>query len=246
MAASYITRHHSDGWLYQFHVPKALRELLWGAGTKRAAYRRYIKAMPKREAEALAREWAVDVLQNQNTVVGYNKSAPPNDLGVWGHKLKIGMGHEAQRTPICWRSLQAEAISHHTKLELEKQKAMPPPLSWDALFNEWVRIREAKVTRGHVATIRLLKEHFGETDCRQIRKADIGQFRDKLEANGVPYTMLKERLGHISAMFKAAANEPTSPFAGMDNPAVKMLGKRPSRKKRGAFTREQVRLILET
>ena len=58
--ASYITTHHSGGWRHQLHVPKDLRALLWGNGTKKTSIVRYIERMSRREAEATAREWAVN------------------------------------------------------------------------------------------------------------------------------------------------------------------------------------------
>ena len=133
--------------------------------------------------------------------------------------------------------------------EVDKEPELA--VSWDALIAQWIRIKQPTVTRGHAATIRLLREHFGERDCRHITPSEIGQFRDKLTAQGVSYIMVATHLDRIRAMFSAASREPTdNPFAGMINPAVgvSMLGKRPPRKDGNdrPFTPAQVRTILET
>src|SRR5438132_1126448 len=51
---NYITAHHGGGWKYQHHIPVALRPMLGG----KSAFVRYIKRMPRREAEAIARKYA--------------------------------------------------------------------------------------------------------------------------------------------------------------------------------------------
>jgi integrase len=123
--------------------------------------------------------------------------------------------------------------------------------SWDALFAQWVRIKTPTRTRGQTATIALLKEFFGERDCRTVTPSEIGQFRDKLTSEGVSREMVATHLKRVRAMFSAASREPTdNPFAGIINPAtgVNVLGKGPPQRdgRDRAFTPSQVRTVLET
>jgi integrase len=151
-----------------------------------------------------------------------------------------------QNKELFWRKMQAEGLFRsHVDSHIDKDA-----VSWDALFNEWIRIKAPIRPRGHEATIRLLKEHFGERDCRQITPSEIGQFRDKLTAQGVSRESVATHLGRVHAMFSAACREPTSPFAGMANPAagISVLGKSPPQKdgRDRAFTPTQLRTVLET
>src|SRR5690348_6777790 len=55
--ATYLTDHHSNGWMYQRYIPKHLRPLFGG----KSIIRRYIpKTTGKQMALALARAWAVE------------------------------------------------------------------------------------------------------------------------------------------------------------------------------------------
>jgi integrase len=122
--------------------------------------------------------------------------------------------------------------------------------SWDALYNEWKRISEAKKTRNHGTTIRLLKEFFPDADCRKITRADIGKFRDHLHKQGASWGTINQRLNHIKAMYAAVSKDPSSVFDGIDNPAARVVpvGKAPKQAngRDKAFTAAEVRLILDT
>jgi integrase len=247
---SYITAHHGGGWKYQRAIPADLRPM-YG----RSVIVRYIRRCPRREAEAVAREWAVaDAkvlamcrrtpqderagLASFGGVRGLldNSEIPSSQLDARYAKLP--------NKEVYWRRIHAEAII------AAGDKGPKLACSWDDLLAQWTRIKEPAVTRGHAATIRLLREHFGEYDCRQLTSSDIAAFRDKLTANGVTLCMVATHLGRVQAMFSAACREPTSPFAGIPNPAVgvRVLGKKPPRKDGNdrTFTPVQVRAILET
>jgi hypothetical protein len=54
--ASYISAHHGGGWRYTLHIPVALRPVFGG----KRAFIRYIRRMPRRDAEAIARKFAAE------------------------------------------------------------------------------------------------------------------------------------------------------------------------------------------
>jgi integrase len=247
--ASYITVHHGGGWKYQRAIPVALRSLFGG----KAAIVRYIKRCPKRDAEAKAREWAVEdakyvargwqVPEKERAALGAFGGLPAllNSPDIPTSQLDDRYA-QLQNKELFWRRLQAEAIVGAVDKDA---------VSWDALFNEWIRIKAPIRTRGHAATIALLKEHFGERDCREITSSEIGQFRDAMTDQGVPYIMTATHLKRIRMMFSAVCQEHTGPFRDMTiNPAasVSMLGKAPPEKdgRDRPFMPAQVRVILDT
>jgi integrase len=127
--------------------------------------------------------------------------------------------------------------------------------SWDALLEQWIRIKEPQETRKHAHTIRLLKEHFGATiDCSRLTPSDIAGFRDKLVDQGISRALVEMHLTRTHAMFGAACREPGSPFHDRSNPTnnpaagVRVLGQ-PEPPKEGrerAFTADQARHVLDT
>ena len=253
--ASYISAHHGGGWRYTFHIPVALRPMLGG----KRAFIRYIRRMPRRDAEAIARKYALEDF----AILAASREVPDKErqvlasLGGVSAILRADIPtsvsdprHEkAQTTELYWRRIQAEGILHKANKKMGRHSA-ELALSWDVLFEEWKRIKEPKRTRQYGATIRLLKDHFGERNCRQLSHLEIGKFRDSLTDSGASRQRVATHLTLIHAMFSAVAKEPTSPFAGMTNPAagVKVLGRNPP-PKGGAnkvFTPLQVKLVLET
>jgi integrase len=251
--ASYISKHHGGGWRYTFHIPAALRPMLGG----KRAFIRYIKRMPRREAEAIARKLAVD---DAVAVAEYRKVSDkdrqvlarlgglPAILSTEEPKTQLEF-EKAQHTELYWRRLQAECILYNVEKKKGKS-SLELAHSWDGLFEEWKRIQEPKRTRNYAGTIRTLKSHFGERDCRQISQLEIGKFRDSLTGSGVSRQRVATHLRLIHAMFSAVAKEPTCYFAGMTNPAagVKVLGKNPPAKggANRVFTPLQVKLVIET
>jgi integrase len=252
---NYITPHHAGGWRYQHHIPVALRPLLGG----KTAIVRYIKRMPRREAEAIARSFAVmdaadvarywEVTKKERAALAAFGGLPAllNNDDIPTSVLDERYAKLPNRE-LFWRRLQAESILH----AVDKEPSAELAVSWDALLAQWIRIKAPTRIRGHEATIALLKEFFGETiDCRKITPSEIGQFRDKLTNEGVSREMVATRLKRIRAMFSAASQEPTdNPFYGIINPAtgVNVLGKSPPQRdgRDRAFTRSQVRTVLET
>jgi hypothetical protein len=69
---------------------------------------------------------------------------------------------------LYWWRLLAQAIVG----EVDKKPNLA--VSWDALLEQWKRIKQPTVI--HAATIRLLREHFGERDCRQVNPRKIASF----------------------------------------------------------------------
>jgi integrase len=247
---TYITAHHGGGWKYQRAIPANLRPALG-----KSVIVRYIRRCPRREAEAMAREWAVadaKVLARCSEISEEDRASLATLGGVGGllDNPDIPTSQldpryaKLSKADLFWRRLQAEAIIG------AGDKGPNLAVSWDALFEQWRRIKQPTVTRGNEATICLFKEHFGERDCRQITPTEIASFRDMLVAKCISSSMVATHLNRIRAMFSAACQEPTSPFAGVPNPAVgvKMLGKRPPRKDGTdrTFTPVQVRVILDT
>jgi integrase len=252
---SYISEHHGGGWRYTFHIPVILRPLLGG----KRAFTRYIRRMPRRDAEAIARKYALE----DAAALAACREVPDKDrraLASFGGLSAILNADiptevsdprhaQTQETQLYWRRLQAEAIGDAANKTLGKHSA-ELALSWEGLFEEWKRIKEPKRPRQYMGTTRLLKDFFGKRDCRQISQVEIGRFRDSLTAKGLSRQRVGTHLTLIHAMFSAVAREPTSPFAGMTNPAagVKVLGRNPPPKD-GAdkvFTPLQVKLVLET
>lgn len=250
---NYITPHHAGGWRYQHHIPVALRPMLGG----KTAIVRYIKRMPRREAEAIARSFAVkdaadvarcwQVPEKERAVLAAFGGLPAllNNDDIPTSVLDERYAKLPNRE-VFWRRLQAESIL----LKVDKEPSAKLAVSWDALLAQWIRIKAPTRIRGHEATIALLKEFFGETmDCLKLTPSEIGQFRDSLASHGVPHIMLAMHLKRIRMMFSAACREPTSPFRSMINPAigVNVLGKSPPQKdgRDRAFTPAQGRTILE-
>src|SRR5437016_5067990 len=59
--ADHLTSHHGGGWKYQFHIPVILRAAAGRnkRGKPMTAFVRYIQRCPRREAELLAKRWAL-------------------------------------------------------------------------------------------------------------------------------------------------------------------------------------------
>src|SRR5262249_49020945 len=157
---TYITEHHGGGWKYQRAIPADLRPLLG-----RSVIVRYVRRCPRREAEAMAREWAV----TDAKVLARCRQVPPEERaelaslgGLRGlmDNPDIPTSQFDPRYPkltnpaLFWRRLQAEAIFAVGEVD----EGPKPAFSWDTLLAQWIRIKEPTVTRGHAATIRLLKE----------------------------------------------------------------------------------------
>jgi len=219
-------------------------------GSKKA-FRRYIKRMPRKEAEAIARRLAVEHADQLLFLVGAVPEADRKDIEAAGGlpAFREDTGKESLG-PMFLVNAKAQLIKSGLAY-LPKRRAdieSTLALSWDALFNQWVRVREPSRTRNHAALIRLLKDYFGERDCRDIKPLKISQFRDHL-LKSKSRLSVSVHLNQMRAMFKAAAQDPNSPFHGMSNPCsgIQVLGKTPTPTDADkAFTPEQVRRVLET
>jgi hypothetical protein len=146
MAASYISPHHGGGWLYQHHVPVALRGVLWGTGTKKAAFRHYLKRMPRREAEAKARELAV----RHSATIAACREVPEQERAaiaaagglnalISDPKIPTSQLDEryVQKPDLFWRRLLAEAIQHQANKK-EGNPSADLVVSWEALLADWI------------------------------------------------------------------------------------------------------------
>jgi hypothetical protein len=158
---SFISSHHSGGWRYTFHIPVELRPLVKG---NKSAYRRYIKRMTRREAETIARSWA---LEHQSELEVFKGLAPSDrdDLASGGGLAAIlNDPRRFLQPPEEQRRKKARAIQER----IAKSKPAALALSWDALLNEWIRIKAPARPRNYKATLELLKKHFGQRNCREI------------------------------------------------------------------------------
>src|SRR5437588_12698453 len=112
--ASYISKHHGGGWRYTFHIPAALRPMLGG----KRAFIRYIKRMPRRDAEAIARKHAVEdavalaeyreVSDEDRQVLGRLGGLPA--ILSTEHRKTLEERMKVQHTELYWRRMQAEGI----------------------------------------------------------------------------------------------------------------------------------------
>jgi integrase len=240
--ASYISSHHSGGWRYVFHIPVTLRPLFDG----KSAFRKYIKRMPRREAEMIARQYALD----DDARLAAHKSLPiPRQQELAG-----GGGYEAilkdDRRFLPPEEHRRRKMAQALQQKIDRTKpSLVGGVSFDALFAEWVRVKEPLRTRNHAAVISLLKEYFGPVDARKLLPAEVSDFRDH-QLKTKSKLSVSVHLKQIRAMYAAAAKEPRSPFHKTENPAkgIEVLGKPPPANKDTdkAFTGEQTRIILET
>jgi len=237
----FITEHHGGGWKYQFHIPVKLRPLF-----RRAAFVRYLKRMPRREALEVARGMAIADAARLAEARSMD-SHQREKIEAYGRVAAVQQGRGPLKQRIIWggtldATKQIDKAAEHAKVVDE--------LSWDRLFAEWRRARNPRETRDHLVTIRLLKEYFRDCNLREvITSLQIAKFRDHLLASGdTTPGMVKTRLGHIKAMFNGAAKDPTSPFHGMSNPAtgIGIRGELPAEMATLPFSPSQVRMILET
>ena len=253
----YLTEHHGGGLKYQLHIPAKLRPLL---GNKSAIVR-YIPRMKWRDAQDIARKWAVE----DKALFAVLRELPKNHLKTLFEAAPFDIRDKASPRP--WRAysgpeaaslprevrdkllkqaLIADAIQSMVETKVEERDLLL--LSWDRLFSEWKRVRTPRQTRDQEVTIHLLKGYFGERDCRSITPQDIAKFRDHLLTTDTTRGMVHTRLKQIKAMFSGASQEPDSPFHGMPNPAtgIKLLGEKPPVKEVIPFSPRQVRTIFDT
>jgi integrase len=259
-AAGYITRHHNHGWKYQFHIPARLRPLRPNkAGKPSAAFVRYIKPMTHADAMKQAREWAVvdqrkiDAWQEftdqeiaEIASFGGLPKFEPGSAALVGGLLKYikPATPEQERYKDAWLNVVLPAQ--------KREEDLTPPTfetTFDRLFDEWAGQRKPKHTRREQGTIRKLKEHFGERkNAAELTGAEIAEFRDKLLEKKTSVYMVGSHLKVLGSLFKAAAQDPTSPFYGLPNPAtgIGLRGLKHTKKERLSFSPTQVRAILET
>jgi integrase len=243
---TYLYDHHGGGYRYVYHVPKTLQPMLGGI----TAFRHYIKKMPRREAEALARSYAVkdaallDECRKKTEQQREGLAAAGGVLRLMKDDIPTSVT-DPRFKPEHWQRLQAEAIVQ----EAEAKTNPPSDVSWDRLLKEWVRIKEPSHPRHHATTIRLLKEFSGEKDCRELKQIDIANFRDAVSSKMNRGTLVGH-LQRLGAIFSAVIKEPKSPFHGMINPVsgVVVLGKNPPAKdgRDQVFSPKQSKTILET
>jgi integrase len=192
--------------------------------------------------------YEVDVLLNEPEIV--------NDVGYGKTVPRLRPTIRTRQTIGATPKSCAQLIQNHEQVmalqaakKLSKARATADT-SWDALFKEWKDMSGAEVKRAHAATIRLLKEYFGERDCREINRKDIAQFIEDLGKQGKTRGTQEQRLKHIKAMFSAAIKNPNSVFADMSNPGldITLAGKapKPINGRDKAFTAQEVRHILDT
>ena len=226
----------------------------WG----KTAFVKYIPRMSRRQAAALAQGYAQSDRAKRSVCRGLTDTQIKEMAEGGGLEALLepewSLGGPEQYKPLTSEdrkreSLQGKAYLLALRINQAKRNADPETPSWDKLYSEWVRIKEPKRPRDAKATIGLLRHFFGDVDCKDINQQDIGRFREHLGAKGASRITIKQRLGHVHAMYVAAINEPTSPFAGMPNPAagIGLLGRKQARRSGvdRAFTGAQVCKILE-
>src|SRR5947207_396305 len=204
MTASYISPHHAGGWRFTYHVPANLRGVAGKNkhGQPLRALKRYIRRCPRTEAEAIARKWAVECAA---TLAAYRSMSEKEreDFAKAGGMPALGTFVGDDDEPVTPQ--QKEAERKHNQLVVKAQmwrqtiKEVAAPevqdLSWDALFNEWVRIKQAKRKRPYDLTRRVCKEFFGERNLRKLTSAEIGRFRDNFQCSS--RKMMTSHLRHI-------------------------------------------------
>ncbi len=203
----------------------------------------------------MAREWAV---QDAATIAScLELSREGRELIVEGGGLRTlwntdfyAVQREGSLTDEAITKLSGQKLlAYGVQTAIEEKKAQPLKFehSWNALFTEWQRVRTPRQTRDQEVTIHLLKDYFGERDCRKVTPQEIAKFRDHLLTTDTTRGMVHTRLKQIKAMFSGASQEPDSPFHGMPNPAtgIRLLGEKPAVKEVLPFSPRQVRAIFE-
>jgi integrase len=250
---SYLCDHKSGGYKYQKWIPRELQDA-WKP--KKRMFIRYIPRMPRREAEAKAREFAVQ----DDAEIAALRAVGPSFLEWMGRSGKTWreimndpayrfQTHEEPDGTIVTRSPDLMSQTQKSVAIVVHGLVNKSKTSWDALYADWFKIRAPKQTRKHAATIQLAKQFFGEVDCRNISQAEVGRFRDDLIIKEeLSRGVVERHLKNLSSMYNASSNEPTSAFALVTNPAsgVKTHGKPMPQKEASPFSIQQSHTILET
>lgn len=237
---SFITPHTGGAYRYNKAIPVCLRPVLG-----KTAFVRYIRAMPRCEAEQQARVWACeDIATIQNLLkLRADGQLTPEKITTKIVEF-IGGKSVEQLAQIKDQRVFAGALT----ATIRTQAIMNKRVGFDGLFAEWVRIKEPKAPRNIEYTTGLLKKHFGEnTNARLITRQQMGEWRDWLMKHHTPVAV-KNHLAAASALYASCVREPSSAFMGIANPVagIKMLGKLPT-KTRGAdkvFNSQQLRHML--
>ena len=258
VVATYISKHERGGWRFTYHIPGELR----GAAGGKTAFRHYIKPCSRKDAEDLARRWAVEYADEIKAM----KALTPEDreavaaAGGWDAVCRDETFAENkvipvdERTFVIQRPTSTQLVAAKAAAAIERkvnEDAKTRQPSWDMLYNEWVRIQGPKAPRGYATVIAMLKNFFGEhKNLKELTPPDIGRLRGHLSSQHSRGTA-KSYLGRVNTMFAAVVlRDPECPFHGMPNPCagIRVLGKDRAPKRPGdrSFTAEQAKHILET